>query len=804
MLLLWRPQILLNDVVLPKILKPGVRWLARRDWHILPEGLRIQIRNESFFKKQILLTVNAACVRNPDVGLEICGEQLQLNVSLELGHLPPRVSEVAYLGVRRGRIRIESGRADSEKNQEPPSEPSDLWRDLRSAIAQAVGVVRSLTSETRIGKIDVQVASLQWDGWWAGASFYSLNIGPEPLKWVLEGVARRSARSHWEGQVLLTNTRPDAAGLWSLQAEVAATVPLALGSSRLRAGLRAQQKREDGEFELIGNASLTQGSRVARLDLSGRLEPTQQESIAMSVRLNGQSRGWIPGMSQVRVDDCHIGLRGQTRGRAQFLVNCPIFGSVKLPRQYRGLPAALGMRLTADFESASLPDPQEDWEGEVALTLEKITSSILQVNEGTLDVRFRGAPLDLARRILQRIDGRRADLGRFKSEPELVSHLRLAAHIPQFESVQKLLKDSDIEPIAPVRALGGTVRMELDADIDLERRSQTGGGLRAQVKASTQLGGQGQTVQVAGSGLLQIAHGSGSRIRLEADILLEQVTLHLPRMTVGQPPRFTTYVPRLLPDSRILLPGQRKEDPNNIPFFDYRLRFRTQRPDSLQVLSNLALAPVPVSMDIVLPAEGAIEGYLEIGQAPLKLARQDAHIEHFRLDFTKQGDPLMNGRARVIYTDYTVFIDISGPSTRPDLRLSSEPALPESEVVAVLLFGKPSDELDSEQAASSGNAEAAIANRALGMGSLFLLASTPIERIDYDAITGAVTAKIRLAEGFSLDVGGSTQTGPTVGIRKRIGGRWSIQTTYGGGPQGLASANTSSALSAWLEWALRY
>jgi autotransporter translocation and assembly factor TamB len=155
------------------------------------------------------------------------------------------------------------------------------------------------------------------------------------------------------------------------------------------------------------------------------------------------------------------------------------------------------------------------------------------------------------------------------------------------------------------------------------------------------------------------------------------------------------------------------------------------------------------------------------------------------------------GNVSVKYADYQVLIQLVGTIDKPQILLKSDPPLPENQIIAVLIFGRPLDELDSDQTASVGSTQAAITDGAISLASLYLLASTPIQSVNYDPSSGAVSAKVRLGDGMSLNLGRSTQES-TIGIRKRIGRYWTLETDFSN------SAPYGKVGSAYLEWSHRY
>jgi hypothetical protein len=194
-----------------------------------------------------------------------------------------------------------------------------------------------------------------------------------------------------------------------------------------------------------------------------------------------------------------------------------------------------------------------------------------------------------------------------------------------------------------------------------------------------------------------------------------------------------------------------------------------------------------------------MRGSVKVANFDLNLFRREATLDHFNVRFDpKLGDVgEVDGLITVDYADYTVKIAVLGSTKQPQVKLASDPPLPEDQLVAVLLFGKPIDELDSEETGSVGDTRAAVQDSALSLASLYLLASTPVQSVGYDSRTGSVTAKVRLATGTSLNVGAG-QESQQVGVSKRLGKRWSVSTDV------IRSTQGTQTFTAFLEWNNRY
>lgn len=365
---------------------------------------------------------------------------------------------------------------------------------------------------------------------------------------------------------------------------------------------------------------------------------------------------------------------------------------------------------------------------------------------------------------------------------------------------------------APFHVLKGAMNLKLKGHGDLNSGSVA-------LDLKSQLKSQGQVCNLNGAGNFGLKHlVNGWAPELNLDLLFANVQLELPRLALGSPPRF-------LPDSRIegmsrveaeRLRAEKVEETlarknevprrgnragvagSRSPSFKYNIALHTAPGRPIRILSHLARAPIPVNIDLKVNSETPLGGTIQVDGFPFQFLRRDAVIEQFRI---RLGSPIdqspVFGNVAVKYADYQVLIQLVGTVEKPQVLLKSEPPLPENQIVAVLLFGRPLDELDPDQSASVGSTRAAMADGAISLASLYILASTPIQSVNYDPSSGLVSAKVRLAEGTSLNLGKSTDES-TVGIRKRLGRYWTIETDYSN------STPSGNVGTAYLEWSHRY
>jgi hypothetical protein len=165
-------------------------------------------------------------------------------------------------------------------------------------------------------------------------------------------------------------------------------------------------------------------------------------------------------------------------------------------------------------------------------------------------------------------------------------------------------------------------------------------------------------------------------------------------------------------------------------------------------------------------------------------------------------DPLnsseIDGRVRAVYSDYRIDIWVQGTVGKPEVVFESTPPLSQEQMVAALLYGQPFGDLDATQGSSVANTSQAIAQKSVALGSLFLLASTPVESVSYNPDTRSFSAKVRLSDATLLNI--TTQENKQqVGVRRGLGGNWSINTYIENDSERSKQIGT-----ALFEWIKRY
>jgi hypothetical protein len=211
------------------------------------------------------------------------------------------------------------------------------------------------------------------------------------------------------------------------------------------------------------------------------------------------------------------------------------------------------------------------------------------------------------------------------------------------------------------------------------------------------------------------------------------------------------------------------------PFRDWKFDVTVKTLDPFLVQSNLATGRIV--MDLRLGGTGLepwLDGTVNVEQLTASLPFSRLQIQDGRIFFTRQQPfvPQLNLRGTSTIRDYDVTVFITGSAYEPEALFTSDPPLPQSEVVSLLATGMTTAELTRDPNALAGRAAILLFQRAYN--SVFRRNKPPadhdsfLSRIRFDIgvtdpKTGrqATTLGIPLSENVVLmggiDVGGNFQ-----------------------------------------------
>lgn len=497
-------------------------------------------------------------------------------------------------------------------------------------------------------------------------------------------------------------------------------------------------------------------------EVSGRLTEELLEGKLRATMANPAAE--IPS---VGVEDCRFSWQQKNDGPADISLNCPVsarlsanLAGASLNRVFRaeGIEKPIHAEVTAKIK---LPDGDfQKAEGNVQLTAVDLRTTSL---EGQVHVSL--------------------DVGA-KSDP-IRAEVQLTA--PDFSALVGRLQTSPFAIPAPLNQLDGRVSLNVKGRSDLTFQQTA-----LEFSVASDLASDFQKLAFSGDGTVGIRpEGKKSRIDFAANVTFGDTKLSLPRLD-------PTRLPQLLPDPSIVYPRSGRQTDETI--FHYRIAIRAGAEHPVVLHTNQFSLDIPVQLDLLVQDGAGMTGSLKIPKFKADLFRRNATVRRVVLKFPRDGAAELTARVDIHYAEYELTLQAFGMLDAPRFTITSNPPLSENSALSLLLFGRPLEELSPGQGESLGNARAALTSGAISAASMYLLASTPIESIGYDPSLGRFSATVRLVEGTSLRVESAKEGVTQLGIRKRLGRDWVLNTYV----ERTSPLEDRRSVSTFLEWSKTY
>lgn len=810
LILVARPQLVLNDHSLRLAANYARRQgIVDASW----ETARLDVESPALLRKRVRLRFEGLCVRplpaDSAAGNEGCLERADLAFEASLAGFKPRLTEIGPITIEGGRVRVLS-------RAEPPH--STPPKDPEGSAGGAGFAMPELLRETRILPVNVEVESfLVEEGDMNGKPTGASQAGSLSVRSRSEGGG--SARVL--GKLRLESRSVGTARPTRVQAELDLLNPkghMELGAWKAKLAARAtlpdgSRGNVDGdvsarEANTAGAAPLFDYSLAGGFRRGGKAGGTvaaRATGVAGPDRIEAElaatARGLVPSVPVITVRGCKLGIARSTSpaplapespdpgGTAS--ADCPVRLSVPLPPKGFPdikMPTELGLKLVANLKTGTYPPtPGAMIDGRVGVELDPVLSPVFE-GEGSVRSALSGIPTE------------------FPQGWTMDTDLGLKVRVPRFQKLVAQLANTPWDVWAPARVLDGEIAFAVEGRFDATHGT-------APVKLRTRLASKGsgkseasgQKLDVDADGTLRLdrffeGDRPSPKMHLDLDVALTDVKIQLPPLP--EPPSPTSarldQLPRFFPDSRIHAPITNFEKKPNSTL-TYAVNIATPGARPVQLKTRLAKAPIPIAVRLALSDSAPPSGTVGIRPFPLNLFKQDVQLQYFNigLETPTQNSPL-DGQITVPFGDYTISVLVLGSIGKPVVRLRSDPPLPEDQILAVLLYGKPLDSLDPDQTSSVGNANAALVSGALNLGALYYLSALPIQRVDWDPSTGNASIAFTLGEGTSLRLN-QEQGERSVGIRRRLTKNWAVTTQLNN-----PSDQTDRSVTALLEWAYQY
>ena len=204
---------------------------------------------------------------------------------------------------------------------------------------------------------------------------------------------------------------------------------------------------------------------------------------------------------------------------------------------------------------------------------------------------------------------------------------------------------------------------------------------------------------------------------------------------------------------------------------------------STLMLRGSNLRPVNAAIDIG-DMNATVGGVLQIQKAPGRKVRLTSEVNTVRGSYTFQGrlfeilrdgrirfpgteeiDPLIDLRARRVISGVEVFVQVTGTMRQPELAFSSRPPQDEADILSLIIFNVPANELGEGQQIS-------LAERAGALAGGYLVSG----------LTRSIANALELDE-FEIQAEGERGLGPTLSIGEQVGDRLFFRTRQGFGAE---------------------
>lgn len=543
-----------------------------------------------------------------------------------------------------------------------------------------------------------------------------------------------------------------------------------MGDSKVSVSLQGHPVEENiYDFSIEGD--LAQNKIRSKLNLNMRLAKGVWKG-----NFSANVVGIAKELQKIQAENCQFTLSEieQKKDRLQLNLDCPVLVDLtpmRLPsssyERFVTVPYNLDLRVKSDLETSFFPSPAESIEGNLEIALNTISQDLLNF-EGKTSTRFAGIP------------------SKYPEGWLLETNLDLKAILPKFKKLVKALEKTAFPIFAPLNELDGSLEIKVAGKADFARQK---GSIPLEFKSDLQSPQQSFISEGKGDLNYEVAQ-KNYKTNLNFDFLLNNVKIVMPHLGY-------TALPTLFPDSRFVDPNDKKVAENKN--LSYKITVRTPPDKPAYLVSNLTKDNIPLYIDLNLD-EKKLGGNIRVGNTQLEFFKRNASVEKFKLTLAEpRSKSIVDALLRVKYVDYVIDIIMVGEIERPKIIFQSDPPLEQDQIISVLIYGRTFEDLDAQNSSSVSAVSTAFADRALALGSLFLLASSPIESVRYDPSSRAFSAKIKLAKGTSLDLG--THEGKTqeLGLRKTLKGNWLIRTYFTNDSQ----SNTQKG-GALLEWYKRY
>lgn len=250
-----------------------------------------------------------------------------------------------------------------------------------------------------------------------------------------------------------------------------------------------------------------------------------------------------------------------------------------------------------------------------------------------------------------------------------------------------------------------------------------------------------------------------------------QVQIQLPRLSKKSPP------PQFIPDGRFKNRPFKTEVKEKTEPLDISVHLQALKANAMSFRTNLLDEILKLNFDLNIHEGKLKEGFLTVLPLKTKIFKRPIHLDSMKITFKYPVDPVLEAVVKFPLPEYKITLNLEGPISKPRYSFSSEPPLPQNDIYAVLLFGRPLADLDPDDKSSAQQTNKLLSQGILSLSVLYFLAGSPVEYVGYDPDSKSAVAQFGIDNKTSLRVGGGGEGINSSAIRRSLGKGWYIDTS---------------------------
>lgn len=257
---------------------------------------------------------------------------------------------------------------------------------------------------------------------------------------------------------------------------------------------------------------------------------------------------------------------------------------------------------------------------------------------------------------------------------------------------------------------------------------------------------------------------------IETQINIEQVNIRLPNW------RPQPGTPQFVPDARIKKERASLKTSPPTPTLDMDFRLKTPKESPIKVATNLLDSPLRFAVDLRVKGDQK-NGVIDLLPLTLEIFKRKISIENLRIKIADPALPEIKGLIQFHLPQYLISLQLEGTSEQMRHHFTSDPPLPQGDIYAVLLFGRPMTELSGDDRAAANQTQQILSDGLLSLSVLYFLSGGPIQSIGFNPDSQSVSAQIGLTKNSSLNVSTSASGQNRASVRRSLGSGWYIDTS---------------------------